>query len=294
MEKVTIWYLTNHDDGTKVATSISSLGLTVSTVNGTSLNEANISDQDLNLFIIDLKGIEPERILQEQEKDRRLQGYPRFILLGKKEIQSLSNVSYNMMHLEFISRPVIIREFMLLIEKTVIVERYRALMKDLSHEAETNIETFEGLMDINRKSVFSNEKEKEAFQDIIQHERDIMKEQSRLNKAIQDFTMLRQSEMFDMQSRIKAEEMLAELRRRELLEANEVIEAQEHVIDYSSHELAEAQEILDAAEHVQELSRSEALELHNDLEREKKLNQALSYEVERLLSEVEKLRDAMS
>jgi hypothetical protein len=290
MEQVTIWYLSDNDSGTKLVNSITGLGLTINQVSGHKLNNANILDDDINIFIFDIIGIEPVDLIEGMQKDERLQSSLKFLIVKKNQIKNLTSLNYNLLHLEFLNRPVDRREFMLLLEKSIIVERYREIMRFISREAESRIEAYEGLMDINRKNVFSSANEKAAFEKILAFEKNLMKEQSNLSAAIRDFTLMRQIDMFDMRDRIKAEEMLGELRRKELMDAHDVIHAQESVINYGAKELYDAQKIINAREQVGELSRTELMELHEEILRQKGLNRQMSDEIERLLSEIKDLR----
>jgi hypothetical protein len=286
MEQVTIWYLKDNDSGTKLVNAITGLGLTVNLVSGFKLKTANINEQDINIFIYDIVETTPDLLLNEITKDDRLQNFLKFIMIKKGQVKGLMKLNYNMMHLEFLNRPVDRRELLLLLEKSIIVERYREIMKLISRESEQRIEAYEGLMDINRKNVFESEKEKMAFEKILAFEKNLMKEQSNLSCAIRDFTLLRQIDLFDMRDRIKAEEMLAELRRKELIDAHDVIQAQESLIDYSAKELDDAKRIIDAREKVEELSRSETIELHRELARQKELNKKLEGDIVRLQEEM--------
>lgn len=286
MEKVTIWYLRDNESGTKLVNAITGLGLSVNLIYGHSLHHANINDNDINIFIFDITDIDIEQLIQGMAKDERLQNFLKFVMIKKNQAKELAKINYNMMHLEFLNRPVNMREFLLLLEKSIIVERYREIMKFISREAESRIEAYEGLMDINRKNVFESEKEKEAFERILDFEKNLIQQQTNLSTAIRDFTLLRQMNLFDMRDRIKAEEMLAELRRKELMDARDVIKAQESVIDYSAKELDDAKRIIDAQERVEELSRSELMDLHNEITRQKELNRQLADQVDRLLVDV--------
>ena len=290
MEQVTIWYLHDSDKSKGIIDAIKNMGLMVNSIEGYDLHGANIVEHEINLVIIDIYKDSPEKILKAMSSDLRVHSYLKFVLMPRKEIKTASKISYNLLHVEFISRPVFIREFLLLLEKSVIVERYREIMKFISKEAETRIETYEGLMDINRKNIFESEKEKQAFEKILIYEKNLMREQARLNRAIKDFTLMRQSEFFDMKNRIKAEEMLADLRRKELIDAKDVIVAQESVIDFSAIELKDAHEILHAAENAAELARMEAIDLHKKLEKEKLLNEKLKHENKDLKDQIKKIK----
>ena len=288
MEKVAIWYLRDNETGTKLVNAITGLGLTVNIVAGHGLAHATIVDDTINIFIYDIIDADPEIVIDGISKDQRLQGFLKFLMLKKNQVKAVSRVNYNLMHLEFLSRPVDKREFLLLLEKSIIVERYRELMKFISREAESRIEAYEGLMDINRKNVFESEKEKQAFEKIIDFEKNVIRQQTNLSTAIRDFTLLRQMDLYDMRDRIKAEEMLSELRRREMIDAREVISAQESVINYSAKELDEARKVIDARERVDEMTRSEIIELHKEIARQKERNARLADEIERLTSELPK------
>jgi len=285
-----VWFLTDNEEGKALAEAIRGMGLDVKLVEGIAFDGANINVSEINIFIIDLDGRKPVEIVKDCEKWTGLSGHVKFVLLKKREITEITRSPLNMTHLEFISKPVDKREFLLLLEKTIIVERYRELMKYISLEAEERIEVYEELMDINRKDIFSSDVEKKAFEKIVRYEKGLMREQIRLNEAIKEFTVLRQNEMMDMESRIRAEEMLSELRRNEMLDARQTIEAQESVIDFSSLQLDEAKRILDASEQVAELSRVEAIQLHEELAKERDVNRRLSAEMQKLQHEIEELK----
>ncbi|HNW27009.1 MAG TPA: hypothetical protein PKN50_00915 [Spirochaetota bacterium] len=286
MDKVTVWYLRDNEAGTKIVNAITGLGLTVNLITGYKLHHANIVEDEINVFIFDIINTDPDQLIKEMAKDERLQSYLKFMMVKKSQVKEIAKLNYNLMHLELLNRPVDMREFLLLLEKSIIVERYREIMKFISKEAESRIEAYEGLMDINRKNVFESEKEKEAFEKILDFEKNLIRQQTNLSTAIRDFTLLRQMNLFDMRDRIKAEEMLAELRRKELMDARDVIKAQESVIDYSAKELNDAKKIIDAQEKVEELSRTELLDLHREINRQKELNKQLADQVNRLLSDV--------
>ncbi len=290
MKNVYIWYVCDNDDGKKIANSIADMGLTVRLLKEKELKNASIVNSDTSLFIIDFKNKDLAKTIAMIRDDARLHSFLKFVLLPRRDVKKAINISLSLMHIEFISRPVNVREFILLLEKSVIVERYKEMMKIVSSEAESRIGAFESLMDINRKDIFESEKEKEAFERILEYEKHLMDEQTRLNRAIKEFTLMRQREMFDIKNRIKAEEMLADLRRMEMMDAQNVIRAQEAVIDFSSRELKEAGRIIDATEKVQELSRAEAIELHEQLRLEKEKNRQLQEEVERLRDELRSVR----
>ncbi|MBP8987659.1 MAG: hypothetical protein KBG92_07635 [Spirochaetes bacterium] len=282
MERADIWYCTDNDKGKEIYETLKLLGLNIVLVEDKNFSSCNILPSQINIFIIDLITVEFSEILSMLRKDERLHKFIKYLILFKKQIRKASQLSIDVMHLEILSRPIKKREFSLLLEKSIVVERYKEMLNLFSLEATERIEEYTNLLDINRKESFFDEKEKNIFSKIINFEKHILEEQKELNAAIANFTRLRQQELFDLKKRIDAEEMLSELRRQELMDAKNVIAAQSAVIDYSSKELQNAEEIIHATEAVQELSRLEAIKLHEQLEKEKQKNEELQKKIEML------------
>jgi len=283
MERADIWYCTDNDKGKEIYETLKLLGLNIVLVEDKNFSSCNILPSQVNIFIIDLITVEFSEILSMLRKDERLHKFIKYLILFKKQIRKASQLSIDVMHLEILSRPIKKREFSLLLEKSIVVERYKEMLNLFSLEATERIEEYTNLLDINRKESFFDEKEKNIFSKIINFEKHILKEQKELNMAIANFTRLRQQELFDLKKRIDAEEMLSELRRQELMDAKNVIAAQSAVIDYSSKELQNAEEIIHATEAVQELSRLEAIKLHEELEKEKQKNEELQKKIDMLV-----------
>ncbi len=290
MELITIWYITDNQEGERLGREIEEMGLTVNVLPPASLMESSIVETDINIFILDMLDRSAEEVMNLIMGDDRLASCPKFIFATRKGIRKLAGESYNILHVEYVNRPVDRPLFLLLLEKTIIVERYRGIMKFLSRESETRIETFEGLLDINRKKIFTDDKGKKSFEKILEYEKDLLSEQIKLNDTMREFALVRRNELFEMNDRIRAEEMLSDLKRREIMDARDVIDAQESLIDYSSRELSEAREIIDASEKVAEFSRNETLNMYDQLVDYQEMVRNLSVEMENLIAENDELR----
>ncbi len=216
MEKVTIWYLTDNENGREIALSIRELGLSLNLIIDSDLQNANISTDARNIFVIDLKDRELSEIISMVKDDGRIEDFLKFVILYKRQIRRATKMSVNLLHIEYISRPLNKNEFVLLLEKSIIVERYREIMRSISKEAENRIEAYENLMNITRKKIFKSEREEKDFAKIVEFERHLREEQERLNGAIERFTLIRQKEMFQMKNGVGAEEMIPDLRKNEL------------------------------------------------------------------------------
>jgi hypothetical protein len=217
MDKVYVWYITDNESGRDISVSIADIGLDVITLSIRSLKKKNIPPQHINIFIFDLTDSDIQDTLSVIKGDQRLHSFPKYIILQKRKIKEALDASSSFLHIEFISRPVQKREFILLLEKTIIVERYREVLKYISQEAVYRIEAYENIMNINRRDLFVTDEEKETFKNIFLYEKNLMKKQLELNESISEYTLLRQKEMFYDERRIKAEEMLDELKGQEVI-----------------------------------------------------------------------------
>jgi len=281
MERADIWYSTDNEKGKEIFNALKLLGLNIALIENNNFLSCNIIPSHINIFIIDLVNSDISEILAMIRKDERIHKFLKYLVLYKKQIRKASHLVSDLMHLEILSRPLQKREFSLLLEKSIIVERYKEMLNLFSHEAGERMETYTNLLDINRKESFFDEKEKNIFEKIIHFEKHIIEEQKKLNEAITNFAKIRQQELFDLKKRIDAEEML---------DAQSVIEAQNAVIEYSSKELKDATEILQATEAVQELGRLEAMGLHEQLKKEKQKNQELIKKIESLEQQIKELQ----
>jgi hypothetical protein len=282
MEKVDIWYLTDYDDGRAFVRTLETVGFTAHLVDSGDFSKVKMAESSVHIFVVDSGFLSVDRVVSILHDDERLQNYQKFIIVPSDRIEQAVAASGNILHLDFISRPINKREFLILLEKAVVVEKYREMMKLISKEAEGRVEAFESLVHIHKKEMFESDKEKEVFDQIVAFEKKLLDEQKKLNDAIREFTALRQKELFDLKSRIHAEELLDSLRRSEMLDAQETIRAQQAVLEFSTKELSTANTIIKAAEITGELSREEALRLHEELKSERMKNDQLIKQVDAL------------
>jgi hypothetical protein len=294
MEQITIWYITDNSEGERLGREIEDMGLAINVLAPASFVESSILENEINIFIFDITERPAEEVMNLIQGDDRLASFTKFVFATRKDIRKLAGESYNILHVEYVNRPVDRPLFLLLLEKTIIVERYRGIMKYLSRESESRIETFEELLDINRKKIFTDEKGKKSFEKILAYEKDLLSEQIKLNDTLREFALVRRNELFELNDRIRAEEMLSDLKRREILDAHDVIDAQESVIDHSARELSEAREILDASEKVAEYSRNETIEIYDQLVDCQEMLRNLSMEMENLIAENDQLREQLN
>ncbi|MCX8122824.1 MAG: hypothetical protein N3F66_01505 [Spirochaetes bacterium] len=164
MERADIWYCTDNDKGKEIFAALKILGLNITLIESRNFSSCNIVPSRINIFIIDLINSDIPEILAMIRKDERIHKFLKYLVLYKKQIRKASHLASDLMHLEILSRPLQKREFSLLLEKSIIVERYKEMLHMFSHEATERMETYSNLLDINRKESFFDEKEKNIFE----------------------------------------------------------------------------------------------------------------------------------
>lgn len=292
MNNIEIIYFTDNPDSSALTDKIVKGGLNIRIEE---YKKAAQSDfQPGCILVFDVKDVTPFELLREISSIKWMDDDIKLIFAEPESISGESAHALNVHNFDFIDRPVEPRSFTLLLEKTLLVEKYRRMMNLVSRESSSRIEVFEYLLNLKNSDESDVEIERSMFLKILDFEKRLMQEQMNLNESIRNIALFRKSEFLEMKDRIRAEEMLGELRRKELLDANNIISAQEGLIDFSSRQLEEAKKIIDAREHVEELGRSEAMELHEEIKRLKKNNAELEERVEKLTIENHELKNKLN
>jgi len=285
MNKIEILYFTDNKDGKALASRVEQMGVSVTISKLEEIEKICDNQTGYCVLIFDLAKMKPEELIKRLSEIKSVENILKLIITEKKHIEGVFFNAIHLLNLEFIIKPVDERSFMLLIEKTLLVEKYRHLMKLISDESESRIDVIECMLNIKRKDMFDDGTEKEIFIKMLDFERKLIDEHLNLNDSIRSIAVYRNNEYIALKDRIKAEEMLNELRREELINANRIIAAQESLIEYSSKQLMDAKKIMNAKENVEELSRTEAIELHKELKRLKSEKKMLESKVETLINE---------
>lgn len=285
MNNVEILYFTDNKDGEALAARVGQMGVSVTLCNFADINKICDNITGYCVFIFDMFKKSPEELIKYLAEIKSVENIIKLIITEKKDIDGVFFNAVHLLNLEFIIKPVDERSFMLLLEKTLLVEKYRQLMKLISDESESRIDVLECMLNIKRKDMFDEGTEKEIFIRILDFEKKLMEEHLNLNNSIRNIALYRNNEFIALKDRIKAEERLNDLRREEMINANRIIQAQESLIEYSAKQLVEAKRIMNARENVEELSRTEAIDLHAELKKLKDEKIDLENKIEKLMTE---------
>jgi hypothetical protein len=266
MKSVVIYFITDNQSGENAVIRLKKLGLDVQTPGIEQITKITPDEVKVSLIVVDMENIPVSDCIARLESSTRLHNIAKYIVLDAALISHAIEQRGSSMHTEFIEKPYNPREFALLIEKTIIVEKYRIIMKQLSNEYEKRIEQYENIFHINNRDVIASSEDNDAFHKILDFEKNLIKKQEELNEKLHEFSSFRQKDLLETRNLLFASTMLDRLREKELIDANEVIHAQERVLEYSSNRLGENLKLVEAQEKVVELSRDEAISLHHTIE----------------------------
>ena len=285
MNNIEILYFTDYKEGEALAARVGQMGVAVTISDFAEIEKLCENKTGYCVLIFDLINKSPENLIKYLSEIKSVGNIIKLIITEKKDIDEVFFKAIHLLNLEFIIKPVDERSFMLLLQKTLLVEKYRQLMKLISDESESRMDVLECMLNIKRKDMFDEGTEKEIFIRILDFEKKLMEEHLNLNDSIRSIALQRNNEFMALKDRVKAEEKLNELRREEMINANRIIQAQESLIEYSSKQLVDAKKIMNARENVEELSRTEAIDLHRELKILKDEKKYLEGKIETLMSD---------
>jgi len=277
MTDTEIIYISQQNEENKILSSLIKYGFSTKWVNYK--DTKNISFPHPCVVVLDIDSNKLSYVLENLLTYKGFDEAIKLILVDNPDIP-LSDC--NLKNYDFIMRPVDSVNLSLLIEKTVLVDRYRNMMGLLAKESESRIGILEHIINLRGSGDSDFSTERDLFLKVLDLEKKLLQEQLSLNESIRNIALFRKNEYISMKDRIKAEELLADLRRKELIDARSTISAQENLIDFSSKELHEAKKIIDARESVEELGRLEAIQLHEEIKALKKNIVELEKEIAKL------------
>ncbi|MCL1910759.1 MAG: hypothetical protein FWG13_00945 [Leptospirales bacterium] len=158
MENIKVWYLTDNESGKKTASAISNTGLVVDLPGTLSLTAVDY--EHINIFIFDMAESEPQKIIDYCVSEKDVRGFVKFVIVNKKDLKAALSASFNVDHLEFLSRPVNPDEFLFLLEKTILLEYCRKNIPTVGLGA---LNLLEGYLSISRKDIFDRDNEVDIF-----------------------------------------------------------------------------------------------------------------------------------
>ena len=178
-----VWYLSNNETGKKLFSQIENLRIQADYFDISEISNIAPSQEHTNVFILDFVDLQTDFILDIVTKDERFKNSFKLCLLSKKQIGEFNSMSYNSFKLELLQRPVDPETFLLLLEKSLLVELYRSVLHS-DPLRDSKVYSFEGIMEINRKQPFKANFENLGFNSILDFQNRVQQEQAQLKKKI--------------------------------------------------------------------------------------------------------------
>jgi hypothetical protein len=266
MKDVMITFITDNSIGKTLAASMSKMNFPISLCEDiTKYDFQNSSLYSINIMVIDVEKLSVDDVLAKLGNLSSLHNIIKFVTLDQIPLKYAVDNGFASFHVEFIERPCNEREFSLLIEKTIIVEKYRKILKEMSEEYESRISSYDNLFHKEGSPSFESEEGQQVFARIMEFEHNLIKKQEVLNTHLKEFSPYSKKSLFDAENLLFANNMLDKLREKELYEAKDLITAQERLMEFSTMEMGDLKELLKAQEKVVELSRDEEIALHSTI-----------------------------
>jgi hypothetical protein len=180
---IKVWYLSNNETGEKLFSQIKKLGIQADYFDISEISNIVPLQEDVNVFVFDLVDLQTDFILDIVVQDERFKNSLKLCLLSKKQISEFHSKSYSSCKLELLQRPADNEMFLVLLEKSLLVELYRSELHSVSF-SNSKVYSFEGIMEINRKQPFKANAESLSFDSIIEFQSHFQEEQAKLKKEI--------------------------------------------------------------------------------------------------------------
>lgn len=196
MENLRILIITDNTEGKRIARELKELETKVIETKINKILLAKKKEEETVLLIINLDEFSIEKIISELKKQQIPDNWLKFIFLKSKILKDVSHGEFNIYHLEFLQRPVRFSEFLLLVEKSILTEKFKLMLKEVSVELKDKGEAMENLYHVMRKKLFDkNANSADIFDKIIKMQKKLDDKTYKMQKSIQKFSMHRQKNL---------------------------------------------------------------------------------------------------
>ena len=183
---VKVWYLSDNESGKKLFSQIENLKVQTGYFDIAEISGITPLQEHTNIFIFDLDNFQTDSIVNIVSQDERFKNSLKLCILSKKQIREFDSKSYNSFKLELLERPVNNEVFLLLLEKSLLVELYRDLLHSTSSSNHGGVNSLETVMEVNRKRVFEPGFErKQCLNSIIEFKSRSQEEEAKLRDKIE-------------------------------------------------------------------------------------------------------------
>jgi hypothetical protein len=195
--------------------------------------DSNLSQNNIEIFILDLQTPEQMKEAREQLHTMFSTEALVFFIVDKYSRYNFLELSLNRNYTYIIQRPIGRSQLLLLLEKTMLSEYQKLLLNDLKSKDELEwLNRLENLFVLTQEELMQAEKNKTAYENLVNYERDLIREQRRINEALILLSEYRDRDKKEMLNEGEAKKTISLLMEKELKEKFEEIKAHEALNEY--------------------------------------------------------------
>lgn len=195
--------------------------------------QAKSAAVDIDILLLDLQS--PEQMKEVRENLNSLFSVESlvFFIVDKYSRYNFLELSLNRNYTYTLQRPVGRSQLLLLLEKTMLSEYQKLLLNDLKSKDELEwLNRLENLFLLTQEELLQAEKNKTAYENLVNYERDLIREQKRINEALILLSEYRDKDKKALLDEGEAKKAISQLMQKELKEKYEEIKAHEALNEY--------------------------------------------------------------
>lgn len=198
MEGIKVFIVTDNNEGKKISKGFAELGTQVEEFSNLKrISKIDTEKYYVALLIVHLNDIDLHKSIQSLQKISDGSKILKFVFLRRDLMRQIDSESFNILHLEFLLRPVRLAEFFLLMEKAIMAERFKVMLRESSINLKEQGEGFEYLFEVFRKKLFEEKTSSgEVFDKILRLQEKMDAETDRMQRAVEKFSKIKQKNLY--------------------------------------------------------------------------------------------------
>ncbi len=260
MENIQIVVVSDNREGKRIAQGFQEVGADVVESSLKDLYKFQESAREQIVLAVNLDKPAYPDVLKSLQKLPQCAQWLKFIFIKAGLLKNIDYSAVDSRTLEFLQRPVRISEFLIIVEKSLLAERFRNTLQSHSQSKPAEKESLQNLYDLFRKKIFIEDDRgpEQVFEKILNMQKKLDDEHLRYQKAIEKFSVAKQKNLFVEQPAasgqlleiLKAQDSAAQLDREiidefdRLQDENErleeaLVKAQMRILDLEQKQLGQ-------------------------------------------------------
>ncbi len=261
MEGIKVFIVTDNNEGKRITEGFRELDTQVEEfASFKRISKIDTQKYYVALLIVHLDDMNLTKTIRDLEKVSSNASMLKFVFLRRNTMKQLDAENYNILHLEFLLRPVRLSEFFLLMEKSIMAERFKTMLQESSKNLKDKGDGVEYLFEVFRKKMLEEKgSSNEIFEKILHLQQKMNEETDRTQRNMNLFSRVKQKNLY-VEDQILIEELLGPILPLEQIKNQDKLKAIENLqdsnIDLEEALIAAQSKILDLQYEVESLKKS--------------------------------------